>query len=424
MASRRAVAIVAALCLATAGCSSVGKVMGIEGEDVDACDWLSQQHGKKNPAALDLVAVFDRSASMSGREDRKARDWYSQIFGSAQDPEKSTLVFDNGEMPTPASIRIGGFDGAGKVDWQPPISLPALGGRGKYGSEFARNTETCLRSRVTKAVTGASEAPGSDVLGAMASAGREGRADARRRKLIVVSDGLQTVGCADLGKLTPGSQGQAGRVSANCVAQGAVPDLNGWNVVLYGVGNPGKGWPAPRNGAQTWLTSLWSQLCHAAVGGSGRCALDTHDPDDLGKKAAEGVSDPVVPFKTVEKPPPERTVTLSSSLLFDTDKWELKPEGRRAIDKAMDGVDADRIEWVQVKGYTDSRGSDVYNKGLSRKRAGAVGAVLGDLRLKGINVAGYGEADQACSEKGLSGRALAAAQECNRRVEIKYKVRT
>lgn len=421
---RVAPVVLAMLLLAAVGCSSITHVMGVSATNVDACHWLSQQTGQKSPNALDLVVIVDRSDSMSTRDDHKVRDWYTQLFGTVQSAEHARLTFDDFTLPTPARIRIGGFDGSNQVDWQPAISLPKLVGGVKYSGQFERNVEGCLRGQFTKVETTASRTPGTDVLGAMGSAVSEAGTYAGQRKMIVVSDGIQTVGCANLRKTAMDMYEQAGRVAASCVRQRGVPSLTGWNVVLSGVGEPAEGWPTPRAGTQAWLTSLWAQLCASAVGRQGSCELDPRDPDVIDKRADEGVGDPVVPFKVTEKPPPVRTVTLPSKVLFDTAKWNLRPDGRRAIDKALNTIDPSDVEWVHVSGYTDGRGGEDYNRNLSVKRAHAVAGALEELGLEHVLAKGEGEADQACPEHGLSGQALDAAQECNRRVTIEYKVRT
>src|SRR3569833_216092 len=424
MRARAVPAVLVMLALTAAGCSSITNVMGINPTEADPCDWLSQQTGRRSPNALDLVVIVDRSDSMSTRENRKVRDWYDQIFGNVQSAEHAALAFDNLTLPTPARIRIGGFDGSNRVDWQPSIGLPKLAGGGKYSGQFGRNVESCVKGQFVKVETSASKTPGTDVLGAMGSAGRESGTDEGPRKMIVVSDGIQTLGCANLRKLELEKYERVGKVTPNCVAQSGVPGLTGWDVVLHGVGNPAEGWPAPRAASQVGLTSLWRQLCASAVGRTGSCELDSREPDVTKKEAAEGVADRLVPIKVKEQTPPIRTVTLPSKVLFDTAEWTLRQDGRRAIDKALSDIAPGDVEWIRVYGYTDSRGGDRYNQGLSEKRAKAVAGALGDLGLEHIHAEGEGEADQACSEHGLSGQALAAAQECNRRVKIEYKVRT
>ena len=65
-------------------------------------------------------------------------------------------------------------------------------------------------------------------------------------------------------------------------------------------------------------------------------------------------------------------INLSSDVLFDFDKAELKPEADAELQKAADVIRQKGKGLILITGYTDSKGSDAYNQRLSLARAQAV----------------------------------------------------
>ena len=65
-------------------------------------------------------------------------------------------------------------------------------------------------------------------------------------------------------------------------------------------------------------------------------------------------------------------INLSSDVLFDFDKAELKPEADSELQKAADIIRQKGKGLILISGYTDSKGTDAYNKRLSLARAQAV----------------------------------------------------
>ncbi|MQA79792.1 MAG: OmpA family protein [Streptosporangiales bacterium] len=116
-------------------------------------------------------------------------------------------------------------------------------------------------------------------------------------------------------------------------------------------------------------------------------------------------------------------VTLAADVLFAFDKATLTGKARSRIAEAAAILRKNASGPVEVRGYTDSKGSDSYNLSLSKRRADAVRKELGPL-LSGTGITltakGYGEKDPVAANtvKGSDnpeGRAL------NRRVEIVYR---
>jgi|GEM_PF-2720501 len=83
---------------------------------------------------------------------------------------------------------------------------------------------------------------------------------------------------------------------------------------------------------------------------------------------------------TVAVDPLTGTIPIDTSLLFDTDKYELKPEGKEAL-KAVFAVYysvisrpefRDAVDSIVIEGHTDTQGDHEYNQQLSERRAQAV----------------------------------------------------
>lgn len=103
-----------------------------------------------------------------------------------------------------------------------------------------------------------------------------------------------------------------------------------------------------------------------------------------------------------------------SDVLFDTDRYTLRPPAREKLARVSGIVSAIPGLKLQVEGHTDSTGADAYNQTLSEKRAGAVreylisqGIVSTDIESKG-----FGESTPVADNNTAAGR------QRNRRVEI------
>jgi outer membrane protein OmpA-like peptidoglycan-associated protein len=101
-------------------------------------------------------------------------------------------------------------------------------------------------------------------------------------------------------------------------------------------------------------------------------------------------------------------------VLFDFNKFTLKPEARERLARISGIVLAYPDLQLEIDGYTDSVGSDEYNQTLSDKRAGAVRDYLVSSSVPGNSVTahGMGKADPIADNTTAAGRKL------NRRVEM------
>lgn len=132
---------------------------------------------------------------------------------------------------------------------------------------------------------------------------------------------------------------------------------------------------------------------------------------------------PVVMTDTKPEAEP-MSYTLDTETYFDFDKAELRPQGKKELDRIAERIGNDtKITTIEVVGYTDRIGSESYNLDLSKQRARAVSKYLQENA--GINrdkfiVVGAGESrlvDQKC-ENIESDNKLIQCLQPNRRVEV------
>lgn len=106
------------------------------------------------------------------------------------------------------------------------------------------------------------------------------------------------------------------------------------------------------------------------------------------------------------------------SVHFDFDKATIRPSEARILDKHAEWLKANSGVTVAIDGSTDPRGSVVYNKRLSERRAKAVKdyLVARGVAADRIVNAGSGEGLPACRDAGE------ACWQENRRVDFLVKV--
>jgi len=106
--------------------------------------------------------------------------------------------------------------------------------------------------------------------------------------------------------------------------------------------------------------------------------------------------------------------SLSSSVLFDFNKFDLKPEAREELARIAEEISKFPGATIIIEGHTDSIGTQEKNQVLSVKRAEAVRAFLASAGLDkaSFDIRGYGETRPVATNDTEEGRAK------NRRVVI------
>ena len=98
---------------------------------------------------------------------------------------------------------------------------------------------------------------------------------------------------------------------------------------------------------------------------------------------------------------------------FKTDSAQIEALSFAKIKKFSKFMISNPAKKAEIAGYTDSRGKEAYNMGLSQRRADAVAVqiIKNGVSAKRITAKGYGESDPVASNKTPEGR------RANRRIE-------
>lgn len=142
---------------------------------------------------------------------------------------------------------------------------------------------------------------------------------------------------------------------------------------------------------------------------------EARDARTQAEREARDALDSLQRIAAVQAEQDRMVITLSGSVLFETDKAVLLPIARNRLDTVAEALKAQGDDKrIQILGYTDARGSEAYNEKLSRERAEAVREYLTTQGIGAdrIEAVGRGEADPIASNDSPEGRAN------NRRVEI------
>jgi OOP family OmpA-OmpF porin len=130
---------------------------------------------------------------------------------------------------------------------------------------------------------------------------------------------------------------------------------------------------------------------------------------------------PPPPTPPPPPPPPPDPVVKEKIILrgvnFDFDKTEIRGDAGVILDEAATILKRNPDVEVVIEGHTDSTGPEIYNQGLSERRAEAVKSHLVAQGAEGdrLRTVGQGETNPIASNTTRDGRAI------NRRVELKVQ---
>jgi OOP family OmpA-OmpF porin len=397
-----ALAAIAILCSTTvAGCAEA-----VRGEEkADPCGWLREEPKKAETNAGQTAILVDVSNSTRAKDGKGSLDYHTVLDDEISDAVKEGDV-----------VSIGAFDGsAATVQWIADELITNRGSGNDGNKEDDRITAVeCLGKEVEHAMAARARNPGSDILGAIDMAGEKLAARGGARRIVVATDGLATVGCANLTKVDIGTADVAERLSQQC-KQRPHPDLSKTKIVLLGVGIPATGQPVPSSGQLYSVAGVWERLC-ADLAGADNCTvpLTSIKPSDNGPAADPEVTDPVVPFPTEKS----QTYELQFETLFTPNSFQISGAGQQRIADVANEIKASGAVRVVVHGYTEAQASPADNLWLAQHRADAVRA---QLVKQGVTVvltqAHPGTAPQ-CGPARRDGQQDEITRQCKRRVDI------
>ena len=167
----------------------------------------------------------------------------------------------------------------------------------------------------------------------------------------------------------------------------------------------------PDQGAQSLIEDIREiEGLDAAIDGQGLALLETVEElnqaiNDLGAKVGEM----------------EISVVLSSDILFDFDKADIKPTAETELTKLGLIIREKRTGDVTIIGHTDAKGSDNYNMGLSDRRADSVKNWLvkhAQINAEVITTEGLGETQPIAPNVKADGSDDIDGRTKNRRVDV------
>jgi len=117
----------------------------------------------------------------------------------------------------------------------------------------------------------------------------------------------------------------------------------------------------------------------------------------------------------------EVKIELDADVLFDFDKYNLRPEAADSLHKVGEVAKSYGNSPVLIEGHTDSKGPSPYNRTLSENRAASVKNWLvqnASVSASRITTRGLGETKPIAPNTNPNGTDNPAGRQKNRRVEI------
>ncbi|MEV5953674.1 OmpA family protein [Streptomyces sp. NPDC051987] len=389
-----------------------GLLVGCGADDPRAgCAWMKDQ--APGSGAGGTVLLVDGTASVRGAD---GPDYSGAVDALVRQRVQAGDTFS-----------LGTFAGApGDVDWA--FQKRSADWRRSARASGRRNSNrdhavTCLTEDVTTAQHAVPGRAGTDVLGALATGVGLLQGVQGPRRLVVLTDGLSTTGCADLRQAAFGSESEIKAIASVCATRGEfseLPDLTGVGVTFVGLGHSAGDQPSADRTQRAWLARLWKTLC-ARAGGTGTSCVAADTP--VGSAPAPDATGPVpgdprVPYQDGRS----RTYPLPGAALFDTDSAGLRPAATAPLTEiAVRARTTPGLDRVEVDGYVDPRGGSGNDRSLSQSRADAVARALVQHGVPGARVEAHGRGvSPGCPVDGSTADMSAKERlQCDRRVDIR-----
>jgi OOP family OmpA-OmpF porin len=408
----RAAGATTALALAVACASCTTEVGPLNSSS--ACSWeTAAPTGQQPPDTSDTVVLVDITGSFWPKAGQQA--------SLPDDPATVAVsaLLRNFATSGTRLVSFGTFDGSSAtVSWKlARTALPTPTGDGNEITAEQQNAGSCLTSTVQSAITTKPQAPGTDVIAALAAAGQQlqGAQDSASKQVVLITDGMSNTGCLNLSNVL--SKGQsASTVLNSCPERAGLALLHGIDLQLDGISFQATQ-PPLDTAEQAWVQSYWTDMCIALQVASSATCVASSGRGQQRISAGSHPSDPAIKFPVVHSG--TTNVPVRADLLFAFGSAELSASGEAYLSLLAGELRAAGRTITKVIGHTDAVGSASYNLGLSRRRAAAVGGYLAAHGFAGVTSWGVGEADPVCSPQYSPGGApIQSCMAQDRRVQI------
>lgn len=400
---KRTIAVLIAGAMAAAPLSGCSQLISSE-KPARSCDWVSS--GGPEGAGQTLL-LLDRS--------------YSTRAGIGPNYAVMLQGAVRAAVRTHDVVSIGTFDGsASSVRWQAERwATDRDHGKNSANQKADDDTATaCLTRALERAAGTAAQLSGSDVVGALVTAGKMLRGTASRT-IVIATDGLANVGCADLTHVSIGNISAIDQISGLCKERNTDQwDLSGINVELVGVGHPADRQKQPSTLQLNWMERLWLAVCRST---RATCVISDQPLNTVGQTVTgPPVSDPEVSFPTpdggIQQADGSILFRLDALPLFTPNSWDLSSAGQATLDRIAGEIMASSR--VEVHGYTEAQASEVDNRTLAQHRADAVKSYLDKRQVPNVTALGHAGNAPQCPPQARGAEADPQTRQCNRRVDI------
>ena len=220
------------------------------------------------------------------------------------------------------------------------------------------------------------------------------------------------------------------KTSSSTPASSATRDGKG--VMEPGYVNSAEGQNVITSSGECWRAGYWtpamaSEPCDATARASVPPPVVAAAPAPAPVQEVKPEPAPLVQAAPEPPRPVLQKVTLSTDVLFEFNKAELREGGKKKLDEIAEGLKDAKVEEIVAIGHADRIASEEYNQKLSESRAQAVRDYLAQKGFgqEKVKVEGRGEQQPVtgddCSKMGperASNRKLVSCLQPDRRVEI------